>query len=52
MTLTLEQRESTLEALAAEIKVCQKCPLAKGHVGLQAEFFVIEFRNLKFKPLP
>jgi hypothetical protein len=28
------------------------CPLAQGHVGLQAEFFVIEFRNLKFKPLP
>jgi hypothetical protein len=28
------------------------CPLAKGHVGMQAEFFVIEFRNLKFKPLP
>lgn len=29
-SLTLEQRESTLAALAAEIKVCQKCPLAKG----------------------
>jgi hypothetical protein len=28
------------------------CPLAKGHVGLQAEFFFIEFRNLKFRPLP
>jgi hypothetical protein len=27
------------------------CPLAKGHVGLQAEGFFIEFRNLKFKPL-
>jgi hypothetical protein len=26
-----------------------QCPLAAGHVGLQAEFYVIEFRNLKFK---
>ncbi len=29
-----------------------ECPLAKGHVGMQAEFYFIEFRNLKFKPLP
>lgn len=28
------------------------CPVEKGHVGMQAEFFFIEFRNLKFKPLP
>jgi hypothetical protein len=27
------------------------CPWETGHVGLQAEFFFIEFRNLKFKPL-
>lgn len=30
----------------------KECPVAKGHVGLQAEFFFIEFRNLKFKTLP
>jgi hypothetical protein len=29
-----------------------QCPLSKGPVGLQAEFFHIEFRNLKYKPLP
>lgn len=29
----------------------KECPLDKGRVGLQAEFFLIEFRNLKFKPL-
>src|SRR5262245_20646096 len=29
-----------------------ECPLTKGHVGLQAEFFFIEFRNLKYKALP
>jgi hypothetical protein len=27
------------------------CKVFKGHVGLQAEFYFIEFRNLKFKPL-
>ena len=27
------------------------CAVAKGMVGMQAEFFTIEFRNLKFKPL-
>jgi hypothetical protein len=26
------------------------CPFPKGHVALQAEFFFIEFRNLRFKP--
>ena len=29
-----------------------ECPLEKGHIGLQAEFYDLEFRNLKFKPLP
>lgn len=29
-----------------------ECPVARGLVGLQAEFWFIEFRNLKFKPLP
>jgi hypothetical protein len=29
-----------------------ECPLKKGHVGMQAEFYFIEFRNLKFKALP
>jgi 3-keto-disaccharide hydrolase len=28
------------------------CPLPRGHVGMQAEFYFIEFRNIKFKPLP
>lgn len=28
------------------------CPMAKGHVGMQAEFAFIEWRNLRFKPLP
>lgn len=36
----------------AQTLAWSECPLKKGHVGLQAEFFFIEFRNLKFKPLP
>jgi len=28
------------------------CPLAQGHVGLQAEFYYLEFRTLKFKEQP
>ncbi len=27
------------------------CKIARGHVGLQSEYFFIEFKNLKFKPL-
>jgi Domain of Unknown Function (DUF1080) len=27
------------------------CQVSRGHVGLQAEFFFIEFKNLRFKPL-
>jgi hypothetical protein len=27
------------------------CPLRRGHIGLQAEFFDLEFRELKYKPL-
>ena len=27
------------------------CPIPRGHVGLQAEFFYIEFKNLKFRPV-
>jgi hypothetical protein len=29
----------------------KECPVKQGHVGLQAEFFFIEFRRLQFKPL-
>jgi hypothetical protein len=28
------------------------CPMARGHVGLQAEFAFFEVRSLRFKPLP
>jgi hypothetical protein len=28
------------------------CPMAKGRVGLQAEFALYEVRTIKYKPLP
>jgi len=34
----------------AETLTWKDCAVKKGHVGMQAEFFFIEFRNLKFKP--
>ena len=34
----------------ATVCMWDACPAEKGHVGLQAEFAFIEFRNLKFKP--
>ena len=36
----------------AETLTWKECAVRKGHVGMQAEFYFIEFRNLKFKPLP
>ncbi|MBI4584792.1 MAG: SMP-30/gluconolactonase/LRE family protein [Planctomycetes bacterium] len=35
-------------AVTAELASCQE---AKGHIGLQVEFYDLEFRNLKFKPM-
>src|SRR5262245_6296671 len=29
----------------------KNCPIPRGHVGLQAEFFFIEFKNLKFREM-
>lgn len=29
-----------------------ECPVTEGHIGLEAEFTPIEFRNIRFKPLP
>ena len=33
----------------AEVTTWKDCSLTEGHIGLQAEFFTVEFRNLKFK---
>ena len=49
-----------ITAVGKEIKVWingydtltwKNCAVAKGYVGLQAEFYTIEFRTLKYKPL-
>lgn len=34
----------------AEATKWTDCQVPKGHVGMQAEFFFLEFRNLKFRP--
>jgi hypothetical protein len=31
--------------------VWKDCEVPRGHVGMQAEFFFIEFRNLKFRAM-
>ncbi len=35
----------------ATVCTWKECPLLKGHLGMQSEFYYIEFRNLKYKPL-
>lgn len=35
----------------AMVTTWNDCPLPQGFVGLQAEFFAVEFRNLKFKEI-
>ena len=34
----------------AETAVMKDCEVPTGYLGMQAEFFFIEFRNLKFRP--
>lgn len=48
--ITLKGSEVTV---AVNGKICNRwkdCPVERGHLGLQAEFSDIEFRNLKFQP--
>ena len=35
----------------AVVTTWDDCQVPVGHVGLQAEYYCIEFRNLKFKPM-
>ena len=41
----------TLWVNGAETSAWHDCEVPKGHVGLEAEGFRIEFRNVKVKPL-
>ena len=53
-TYEITTKGTTIAVWINGAKTCtwDNCPLTKGHVGLQAEFFFIEFRNLKFRPMP
>jgi hypothetical protein len=50
-TYEITTKGSTVEVWVNGATTCtwKECPLKKGHVGMQAEFYFIEFRNLKFK---
>lgn len=49
--ITAKGKEITVWVNGAITTRWDACPLDKGYVGVQAEYFFIEFRNLKFKPL-
>ncbi len=52
MEITCRGSELTLWINGHVVARTDACPTLYGHVGLEAEFNPIEFRNLKFKPLP
>lgn len=49
--ITCKGKELTVAINGTVATRWKECPIPRGHVGLQAEFFYIEFRNLKFKEL-
>ena len=49
--ITCRGKEMILRVNGGETSAWRECEVAKGHVGLEAEGFRIEFRNLKVKPL-
>lgn len=52
-TYDIACKGKTISVAINGTKTCtwNDCPVPRGHVGLQAEFFVIEFKNLKFKSM-
>ena len=50
--ITCKGKTITVQVNGAVATTWDDCRVPRGHVGLQAEFFVIAFRNLKFKELP
>lgn len=49
--ITCKGKEVTLWVNGAITNVWKNCEVPKGHVGLEAEGYRIEFRNVKVKPL-
>jgi hypothetical protein len=49
--VTCQGKNLTVWINGAVATTWKECPVPRGHVGLQAELFYIEFKNLKFKEL-
>jgi hypothetical protein len=49
--ITFQGPKITVAVNGAPATIWNNCRVTRGHVGLQAEFFYIEFKNLKFKSL-
>jgi hypothetical protein len=50
--ITSKGKTITVRVNGSVATTWEDCRVVRGHVGMQAEFFVIDFRNLKFKELP
>ena len=50
--ITCEGTQLSLWVNGAVTAVFNKCEVPRGHVGIEAEGYRIEFRNVKLKPLP
>ena len=52
-TYEITTKGKTIEVRVNGVKTCtwKDCPVEEGYVGLQSEFYYLEFRNLKFKPI-
>jgi 3-keto-disaccharide hydrolase len=49
--ITMKGKTISVQVNGKPAVTWKDCPLTAGHVGMQDEFYYIEFRNLKFKPL-
>ena len=52
LEITCKGKTMSLWVNGAVTAVFDHCEVAKGHVGVEAEGYRIEFRNVKLKPLP
>jgi hypothetical protein len=48
--IVCEGPKITVNVNGERATVWDQCQVRRGHVGMQAEFFFIEFKNLRFKP--
>jgi hypothetical protein len=48
--IVMKGKTITSKLNGATVCVMADCPMLTGHIGLQAEYFFIEFKNLRFEP--